>query len=108
MLPAISRPLLVRANDIGQAVAVDVFSLGLDEVTHYIDWSDTSEGGEVTIETASDAAYTGTWGVLQVVPWTGANRTDPVRLGGVYQALRHRVSQSILAGTVTTRVVGSV
>lgn len=107
-LPGISRALLVQKQDVGQAVAVDINQLGIDRVSHYIKWDDATTGGEVTIETADDAAYTGTWSPLKVVPWTGANRQDAILLDGDFIALRHRISSPIIGGTVSTRVVGSV
>lgn len=106
---AINRNLLVRQTDVGQAVAVDVGALGLGGggSTHYIKWDDTSTGGEVTLETADDPTYTGTWAPVKVFPWSGANRQDAFNVIGPYVALRHRISLSIVGGTVTTRIVGS-
>jgi len=110
MLPGISKVLLAAKSVVGTvSAAVKVGKLGLVDTTHYITWGDGAISGEVTIESASKAGYTGTWAPIAVVTFTSDGpKEDYVRVQGAYGALRHRISSPVSGGTVTTKIVGSV
>lgn len=72
----------------------------------YIDWSTGVTAGGVTIETAVDQNYTGTWAPLIVVAFSStAPRQDVVQITGVHWAIRSRISTNMTGGTVTTWLV---
>lgn len=132
MLPAISQKLLV--NQTAQAdpsqpsaatydglsgptiqnlgcVAVSVEKLGLLTTTHYINWATGVVQGEVTIEVADEPSYTGPWTAAPggVVTFSGsAPKQDIVQIPGAFAAFRHRISSAVVAGSVTTKIAGSV
>lgn len=68
----------------------------------YVVWSTGVNAGAVTIETAHDPNYSGTWAPLVVVTWSGsANKEDVVQITGIHAALRPRVSTNVTGGTVS-------
>ena len=72
------------------------------ETAVFIQWSLTSTAGVVKVESAHDAAYTGTWATLATVTWAAANKEDLVQITGTHGALRTRISTTIADGTVST------
>lgn len=71
----------------------------------YVEWSTGVTAGVVTVETAFDALYTGTWAPLQVVTYaSGAPKADIVQITGIHGALQTRISTAVSGGTVTTRL----
>src|SRR4051794_21326651 len=108
-LPAISSRLLDAASTLATKVAASLNRLGLVETTHHISWSTGVSVGEVTIETADDVDYTGTWAPVAVITFAGtAPKQDYARVQGTYGAIRHRLSVAVTGGTVTTKIEGSV
>lgn len=108
-MPAgMNKPMIVEKGDIGITATHESFKTGLTDVVHYVEWGDTASAGEVTIETAGSPNYTGTWAVAKVFTFAGPARVDiyPL-LGGGYVYWRHRISQSIVGGTVSTRMAGT-
>lgn len=71
----------------------------------YIVWGAGTGAGAITVETAYQTNYTGTWAPLAIVAWTAANKTDVVQITGVNSALRTRVSTTVTGGTVSTYYV---
>lgn len=71
----------------------------------YISWGAGTSSGAVTVETANDAAYTGTWAPLATVAWVAASKQDVVQITGVHLAIRTRISTVIGGGTVSSFIV---
>ena len=77
------------------------------ESTFYIVFGPGTTAGAVTIESAHDPAYTGTWATQSTaVSWSAASRVHTVSITGVFLALRARISTGIDGGTVSVIVVG--
>lgn len=115
MLSAIAQKLLNAAFQLASvATTPRAFrQSGCVETTHEIEWTGSTSGGEITIETADAEDYTGQWAPIAVVTWTaptvfGNPHMDYVRVQGNYRAFRHRISAIVLDGTVTTRITGAV
>lgn len=68
----------------------------------YIKWGTGTGAGGVTVESADESAYTGTWAPLAVVAWTAASKEDIVQITGIHLNLRTRVSTLVTGGTVST------
>jgi hypothetical protein len=83
---------------------------GCEDSTSLIEWGDGVSAGEVTVEHAHRPDYAGLWSVLAVFTFDGstdpAPKTEYVRHEGPYRAIRHRITQEVLDGTVTTRIRG--
>lgn len=77
------------------------------ELAFYVVFSLGTTGGQVKIETAHDAAYTGTWAAPETIDWAAANRVHHTAMTAEHLALRARISSAILGGTVTVIVIGS-
>lgn len=131
MLPAISQRLLVAQTaqaDPNQpsaagydglsgvtiqnagCVAVTVEKLGLYTSTHFVNWAAGVLAGEVTIEVADEPSYTGPWTPIPggVVTFVGsAPKQDMVKIDGAYPAFRHRITQGVVGGSVSTKIVGT-
>lgn len=72
----------------------------------YVDWSTSISAGAVTIESAVDENYTGTWAPLIVVTYaSGSPKQDIVQITGVHWAIRTRISTAMTGGTVSTWIV---
>lgn len=72
----------------------------------YVDWGTGTASGAVTIESAVDANYTGTWAPLIVVTFSAtAPKQDIVQITGVHWAIRTRISTVLAGGTVNTWLV---
>lgn len=73
----------------------------------YIVWGAGVTSGVVTVESAVDQNYTGTWAPLAVVTFAAsAPKQDIVQITGVHWSLRTRVSTIVAGGgTVTTWLV---
>jgi len=76
-------------------------------------WSAGVTAGEVTIEAANSATYSGTWAVLDVQNFTDAPAANSVMIGtypGPFQFVRARITSTVTDGTVTvtlSRINGS-
>lgn len=71
----------------------------------YIDWGAGVGSGGVTVETAHDPNYGGTWAPLVIVPWTAASKEDVVQITGIHGAIRTRISTVLAGGTVNTWIL---
>lgn len=132
MFPVLSQRLLVQQNVQADAVqplfalipdgingarvpdalvgiaAINCEKLGLDATTHHVRWNEGVLVGEVTIEVASEVNYTGAWTPVGVVTFSGvAPKEDTVTIKGPYGAYRHRITQQVQGGSVTTKIVGT-
>lgn len=78
------------------------------ELAFYVAWSSGVSAGVVTIESAPNATYTGTWAPLAVVTYTsGSPKCDLVQVSGTGLAFRARISTAITGGTVTVTFLGN-
>ena len=78
------------------------------EMAFYIEWSTGVTAGVVEVETASHAAYTGTWDSVATTTYTsGAPKSEVVVSHGVGLAFRARISTAVANGTVTVTFVGN-
>ena len=76
------------------------------ETTFYVVFGPGTTAGGVTIESAHDPAYSGTWSAQSTaVAWAAASRVHTVSITGVFLALRARISTAIEGGTVTVIMV---
>jgi len=97
-----SQQLLNGASASGASATVGAgFMPRCRETVVYIQWGTNNSGG-VTIETAHDASYTGTWAPLAVVAWTANTKEDVVQITGIHNAIRTRISTVLGAGTLNT------
>ncbi len=78
------------------------------ETAIYVAWATGVTSGAVTVETAVDANYTGTWAPLQVVTFSAtAPKQDVVQITGIHWAIRTRISTVVVGNGngVTTWLV---
>lgn len=76
--------------------------------TFHVSFGTGVSAGVVTIETANDPAYTGTWASLGDVTFAGTAPNQLVSVEtGPYLALRARISTAIADGTVTVDYVAN-
>lgn len=101
-------PILLNAQSALNATGV----LGTGTMTNcresavYIQWGAGTTAGGVTIETAHDSAFTGTWATLgAAIPWVSASREDVLQITGIHGAIRTRISTLVTGGTVSTWIV---
>lgn len=131
MLPVISQYLLVNQNVVADPVqpsfaalgnlsgvqvppgtagiaVANVEKLGLDTTTHHVRWLEGVMTGEVTVEVSSEVNYAGAWTPVGVVTFSGvAPKEDTLVIKGPYGAFRHRITQPVQGGSVTTKIVGT-
>lgn len=80
------------------------------EWTFYVYFRPGTTAGNVKIEAAHDAAFTGTWAQLgSTVDWTAADRVHFVSITGVHLAMRARISTAadgVVGAGIDVFVVG--
>ena len=109
MIPAIAQRLLDEASALNDATITPqgFRQSGCIDTVHTMEWSDGVSSGEVVIEAAdreTDAAAD--WAIIATVPYDGTARVmTPIH--GAYRAFKHRISQPVTDGTVTSRIAGS-
>jgi hypothetical protein len=108
MLPAIDQAVLNGARAANTAGVANLRGLGCLSTTHTVRWDDGVGAGVVVLEVADDVTFTGTWQLMQTFPFAGPNRVDVYKLDGPYKAIRHRITEDIVGGTVTSRIMGSM
>jgi hypothetical protein len=69
-------------------------------VAMYVVFGAGTSAGVVTLETAPNAEWTGTWASLGTATWSAANDVKYVRADGPVGAIRARISTAIVGGTV--------
>lgn len=75
-------------------------------VAIYVETSAGVTAGQVTIETAINSDYTGTWATLGTISTTVASDCSVYQVpAGAYGAIRVRISTAITGGTVTARAL---
>lgn len=98
--------LLVNQANNNTAVGVgSSFMSRCRESAVYIVWGAGTGAGAVTVESAHDPNYSGTWAPLATVTWTAASKQDIVQITGVHRNLRTRISTLVTGGTVSTVLV---
>ena len=74
----------------------------------YILFGAGTSAGAITIESAHDETFSGTWAAQgSVVSWAAASRVHTVGLTGAFKCLRARISTAIVGGTASAFVVGN-
>lgn len=95
--------LLQDAASTGNGTAVDL-QCRTRETTVYASWSSGTSAGVVTVETAEDDGYTGTWASLGTISWSAASKQDVMQITGALRAVRARISTTVTGGTVTVKL----
>jgi len=105
MLPALVQKMLdgVFLENTSSPV-INLPRSGAVSSTHTAVFDDTAQGGEVTVEGAHDPAYAGRWTPIAVLAWAADTPVVSATTTQLFKATRHRVSSTVLAGTVTTQV----
>lgn len=102
-------PILLNAASASNATGTVMGSGTMSrcrESAIYIQWSAGTTSGGVTVETAHDSAFTGTWATLgAAIPWVSGSREDVLQITGIHGAIRTRISTVIGGGTVSTWLV---
>lgn len=80
---------------------------GATEVGVYCVWSEQAHGGKVVVETAPLIGHPGPWHERHAFAWTKPGKADYVSLPGSHLALRVRVVEPIITGSVTVYATGS-
>jgi hypothetical protein len=84
---------------------------GCLSTTHYVKWGEGVQRGEVTIESAMKPDFAGKWQTVAVLTFDGstdpAPKSDFQNVVGTYGAFRHRITDPIEGGTVTTSITGA-
>lgn len=79
-----------------------------NQITFYITFGAGTNAGAVQIETAPDAAYTGTWAAEGTpVAWVAASRTHVLSISAARFAVRARISTGITGGTVDVHALAN-
>lgn len=104
------KQLLQDAATTGNGNAVDVKGI-CRELAFFVDGTGTISAGTLQIEEARSTAYAGTWSplatALDLTTLSGTKATV-VRVTGVFQAVRARLTADVTGGgSVTVEVVGS-
>ncbi len=93
------------ANATGTVVG-PAFMARCQQTAIYIDWGTGVASGAVTIESAVDNNYAGTWAPLFTDTFvSGAPKQDILQITGVHWAIRTRISTVIAGGTVNSWLV---
>lgn len=101
-----SRQLLVAKSALNASVADGGRMANCRESAVYVDWGVNVTSGAVTVESAVDQNYTGTWAPLVVVTFSAtAPKQDVVQITGVHWSIRTRISTVLAGGTVNSWLV---
>ncbi len=76
-------------------------------ITIYTAWGTGTTSGVVTIETAPDVNYAGTWDSIDTHTWSAADLVEKTQITGAFGAIRTRISTVIGGGTITTYIAGA-
>jgi len=94
--------ILLNAATSGSGT-VEVFPIA-KQLAIYVTWSPGVTVGQVVIETADAANYSGTWaGPLGTVS-AGSDKTDIVQLNGIFRFIRARILTPVVGGNVTVKL----
>lgn len=97
----IVKTTLLSAVSAGTTSATIDGPINGNSISIIIETSAGVSSGVVTVEEASSASYAGTWSVISAVSTTAASTTTVVHVGGLFGAVRVRISTAIVGGTVT-------
>lgn len=89
----------LAAVDDQSATVTDVSGI-VQGIVYYCVWSSTVSSGQVLVESAHDAAFTGIWAKIATFDFSQPNKCDVFSFSGPYTAHRCRVSAIIGNGTV--------
>lgn len=104
---AIAQPMLVAQSVLNTASSLPLARMSeCREGTVYVGWSAGVTAGAITIESAVDDTYGGTWAPITTITYaSGAPKQELVQLTGVYWGFRTRISTVLAGGTVNTWLV---
>lgn len=77
------------------------------ELAVYCVWSPGAHGGTVVVEGAHAVGHQGPWHVLKTFNWSEPGKADYASIAGAHLAVRFRVAESILTGSVTVYATGN-
>lgn len=77
------------------------------ELAIYVVFGVGTTAGVVEIEGAYREDFTGTWSNIATVSWAAADRVHLSAVTGVHQAVRLRVSTTVLGGTMDAYALGN-
>lgn len=111
-MEGVSQRMLSDASQVDDAVTTGTpfRNCGAHNTTHTIEWGDAVSTGEVTIETADNENYTGTWKAVTngVIAYSGSSE-DVLYVPGAYGAFRHRITSPLNDGAfVTSKIRGAL
>lgn len=93
-------PLLKAASKVGEQIIVPAESgIDFDSTSFYVEWSEQAKSGEVTFESGR-AGFAGQWALEKIIGFDGPYRTKRVTFTGAFLAIRIRVTQPVLGGSV--------
>ena len=100
--------LVFEGSTAGQSACVGQERLTqVDELGLYVCYSASAIGGRVVVETAPAIGYAGAWAVLADVPWVAGGQAHYIALTGVLLALRVRIVEDILHGSISAYAIGN-
>ena len=74
----------------------------------YVEFDHTSDSGKVSIETAAQPDYAGTWALVgTTIDWATIDTVKYLAITGVFGALRARISTACTTGSLRVRVVAA-
>ena len=84
----------VGPNEVGDADSINVT----------VEFGAGTSAGAVTVESAGNAGYGGTWAQEAAVNWAAASRAHVVNIPGPRDSVRARISTAIVGGTVNAKI----
>lgn len=76
-------------------------------LTVYVRWGPGTTEGTVSVFTASDPEYTGSWRFLGSATWESANSEYTLGFTGAFVAIRVYIARAVTGGTVSAWVVAN-
>lgn len=89
----------------GNGTELDCRQFGGRRITAYITGSAGVSAGAVTLETAPEPGYAGTWAPLDTAETVVASTTAIVQADGPFAVVRARISTTVADGTVDVVLV---
>lgn len=104
--------LLIAQSALGASSTVNLRQGGADAIdaaTNNCTFSDNAVQGTVVAEGADDVSYAGQWELIATFTLVAGNtnRFQTAQQTKFYRAIRHRITDAIQGGTVTTRYKSS-
>lgn len=102
----VSQTQMLAAQSVDETASTAIgsgFMSRCRESAVYVEWATGVTSGVVQVESARNAAYTGTWAPLATVTFAGtAPNSDLVQITGIHSAIRTRISTVVAGSTVST------